>query len=106
MQDQYEYQFGIFNHGAAGNRPFSSVAMFPSENYTERSNYYDALTEYAEGNYKEIWGLNIHEFLNQPPYMVRMMREITNNVMQKKIQAIGDVRNQVESEFSSKKGKR
>lgn len=106
MQDQYEYQFGIFNHGAASSRPFSSVAMFPSENYTERSAYYDALTEYAEGNYREIWGLDIQQFLDQPQYIVKMMREITNNVMQKKIQAIGDVRNQVEGEFGNKKGKK
>lgn len=105
MQDQYEDQFGIFNHGAARDRPFSSVAMFPCENYTERSAYYDALVEYAEGNYQEIWGLNVLEFLNQPQYMVKMMREVTREVLQKKSQAIDAVRNQVENEFGGKKRK-
>lgn len=107
MQDQYEYTFGIYNHSADNKRPFSSVAMFPCENYTERSAYYDALLEYAEGNYREIWGLNVQEFLNQPQYLVKMMREISKDVMTRKMQAIDSVRNEVESELhQSKKKKR
>lgn len=103
MQDQYEHQFGIFNHGSSKDRPFSSVAMFECENYTERSAYYDALLEYADGNYKEIWGLDVHEFLNQPQYLVKMMREITKEIMGKKITAMNDVKNQIQHERNSGK---
>lgn len=102
MQDQYEYRFGIFNHGAVKDRPMSSVAMFESENYTERSLYYDALTEYAEGGYRDIWGLDVHEFLNQPTYIVKMMKEITHNVIAKKNNVVDEVKAKAEREMSKK----
>lgn len=101
MQDQYEHRFGIFDHSSSQNRPLSSVAMFECENYTERSAYYDALLEYAEGNYKEIWGLNIDEFLNRPQYIVKMMRMATEEVMKKKINVINDVSSQVKTEHNN-----
>jgi len=84
MQDAYETRFGIFDHIGTKDRPFSSVELHDCENTVEMSTLYDALTEYAEKNYFEVWGLNVKDFLGQPQYIVKLMRTITNEVMAKK----------------------
>lgn len=91
LQDHYETRVGIFNHFEPSGRPLASVAMHPSEDYTENSSLYDALEEYVEGGYKDIWGLNITEFLNQPQYLVRLQRKITKEIMKKRIAALDDL---------------
>lgn len=91
MSDYYDVRFGLFNHAESKARPLSSVAMFPCENYTERAPLYDAYKEYAERNYKEIWGLSVKEFLDLPQYIVRMMRSITVDIMASKESAISEV---------------
>lgn len=62
--------------------------MHPSENFTEGGMLYDSLINYAEKNYKEIWGLNLTEFLNLPCYMTKMLREITDTVHERKVKAV------------------
>lgn len=92
MYDQYETRYGIYDHltprPSTEVRPLASVAMHPSENFTEGGIMYDSLLNYAEKNYKEIWGLNLTEFLNLPCYMTKMLREITDMVHEKKNKAI------------------
>lgn len=84
MQDHYESRYGIFNHLENKERPLASVAMLPSENYTERSRLYDAFEDYADHGYKDIWGLSITEFLGLPAYQVKLLRKITNEVIARK----------------------
>lgn len=99
MQDQYETRYGIYNHQAelqpGEARPLASVAMFPSEDYTKRSMLYDVLEEYAENNYKEIWGLNLTQFLALPRFQVEMMREITAEVRKRKTMTMEDIEKQI-----------
>lgn len=92
MQDAYESRFGIFNHATNKSRPLASVAMFPSEDTVAATALYDAYEEYARNGYKEIWGLSVGEFLNQPRYIVEMMREITIQVMKRKSSALDEVK--------------
>lgn len=91
LQDAYETRFGIFDHFSAHDRPLASVEMFECENFTEQSVFYDAYLEFAEKNYREIWGLNVQEFLGQPQYIVKMMREITTKIMEKKASMLKDL---------------
>lgn len=91
MGDYYDARFGLFNHAESKARPLSSVAMFPCENYTERTPIYDAYKEYAERNYKELWGLSVKEFLDLPQYIVRMIRSITVDIMASKNTALEEV---------------
>jgi|DEB19_MinimDraft_2_1074335.scaffolds.fasta_scaffold42397_2 hypothetical protein len=94
MYDQYETWYGIYDHltprEPSEARPLASVAMHESENYTEGGVLYDSLMNYAEKNYKEIWGLNLTQFLSLPCYMTKMLREITDMVHEKKVKAVED----------------
>ena len=94
LQDQYETFFGIYNHLASKDRPLASVAMFPQEDYTENSPLYDALSDYAENGYNEIWGMSLKEFLDQPRYVVKMMREISLRIKEKKLNAVNNALNE------------
>lgn len=103
MYDMYEYHFGIFNHADAKDRPLASVAFHEAENYTERTVYYDALLEFAEGGFYEIWGLNVQEFLNLPTYVTKMMKEVTREVLQRKSKVVDEVRANMENASKGKK---
>lgn len=90
MQDQYEQRYGIFNHRASKDRPLASVAMHPCEDSLQNSLLYEACEEYASLNYRETWGLSLTEFLNQPRYVVEMMKAITTDVIKKKALAVDE----------------
>lgn len=96
LSDYYDSMYGIFQHGKEHRRPFSTVAMFPSENFTERSTYYDSILEFGENGYHELWGLNLTEFLNLPQYLVKMIRSITQEIRKKKLDIANEVQKQVE----------
>lgn len=105
MQDQYETRLGIYNHQLSKDRPLASVAMFPCENFTERSPLYDALEEYADGSFKEVWGLTVTEFLNLPQYQVRMIRDLTKEVLKRRTDIANAVKSDIENE-AKRPGKR
>lgn len=77
--------------------------MFPSENFTERSKLYDAYEEYAENQIREVWGLSIAEYLDQPQFIVRMMREQTKEILARKTSIISDIQNDVKNSMRHKK---
>ena len=84
MQDQYESRFHIFNHYAVSNRPLASVAMHPCEDSLLNSVMWSVYEEFALKRYQEVWGLSVEEFLNLPQYKVRMMREIADELNEKR----------------------
>ena len=97
MQDQYEIRTGIFDHITNGKeRPLSSVAMFPSEDFTSNGRTYDMLQKYAHGNYREIWGLSIEEYLQLPQWKTRMMEKIADEILKKKTVALNAEINRVQ----------
>lgn len=95
MTEAYESRFGIFNHMSeeAKQRPLASVAMFPSENTTDRGLFYDAAMEFSRNNYREIWGYTLSEFLSMPQWKVKMIRDITQEVLQSRVKAIDGLTN-------------
>lgn len=89
MQDQYEIRTGIFDHITNGvQRPLSSVAMFPCEDFSANGRTYDLLYKYAKGNYREIWGLSIEDYLKLPQWKTSMMEKIADEILKKKTQTI------------------
>jgi hypothetical protein len=96
LYDAYETRYGIFDHrGASQTRPLASVAFHDSENCTENSLLYDAFTEYARESYKDIWGLNLSDFLTLPHYVTRMLREITPEITKKRAKDAETVANDI-----------
>lgn len=91
LYDQYETRYGIYNHQQPNKmRPLASVALQPSENFTERSILYDALEEYALENYRDVWGLSVAEFLDLPQYLVKMLRSVMPTALERKRKALED----------------
>lgn len=91
MQDQYEVRTGIFDHVTNGKeRPLSSVAMFPCEDFVANGRTYDILLKYARDNYREMWGLSIEEFMSLPQWKVRLMEKVSDEVMKKKTAEINN----------------
>lgn len=89
MQDMYEIRTGIFDHVTHGRvRPLSSVAMFPCEDYASNGRTYDVLKKYADGNYRELWGLSVEEYVKLPQWKTRMMEKIADEILRKKTAAL------------------
>ena len=91
LHDHYETRFGIFNHPHNKSRPLASVAMFPCEDSVRCAGITAAYEEFAMKNYKELWGLSVEEFMHQPVYIVRMMREVTDRIMKRRAAAVGSL---------------
>ena len=87
LRDQYESQFGIYDHRHNKSRPLASVGMMPYEDSVRCAGVFAAYEDYAMKNYREIWGLSVEEFMHQPVYIVRMMREITDRVIKRRAAA-------------------
>lgn len=87
-------RYGIFNHTTpeGKNRPLASVAFLPCENVIERGPLYDAMIEFTENSYKEIWGYTFSEFMGLPQWKVRMLREVTQEVMAKRETALNNAK--------------
>lgn len=85
FQDQYEIKTGIFNHLGTKERPLSSVAMFPCEDYSRNSPYYDIIKEFALNDYGQLWNMSLEEYLSLPSWRSKLMREIATEVKEKKL---------------------
>ena len=93
LQDAYEITTGVFNHlDKSKKRPLSSVAMFPSEDYSSVSPYYDHLTEFAMNDYGSLWNISLSEYMAMPSWLVRLMREISGEVRSKKSKAVDELK--------------
>jgi len=95
MREQYDTRLGIFNHAFDKERPLASVAMFEAEDFTKFSKLYDSYYDFADKDFKEIWGLDVKEFFNQPHHVVEMMKDITEKIRGKRNKLIDDVKAQI-----------
>ena len=87
MQDQYDVRYGLLSPELA-HHPLASVLMQPCEDMTRNSALYDLYEEYAVKNYRELWGIGVDEYLNRPVWVVEMMREIADHVLEKRSAAV------------------
>lgn len=67
LYDLYETNYGIFHHpGTTKQRPLASVAMHETEDNTITSSMYEAIDSFHQKGIKDLFGLNLIEYLNLP----------------------------------------
>lgn len=77
LYDLYEINYGIFDHrNASKHKPLSSVAMHECENTTTDSNLYKVIDAYHSRGVKDVFGLNLVEFLNLPTDVCVKLMEV------------------------------
>lgn len=79
----YESTFGIFDHfGDARKgikrRPLSSVAYHPSESINEGGVLENVIRNYSQRAIKDVFGLNLKEFLDLPRDITEMLMRIAD----------------------------
>lgn len=85
MYDLYETTYGIFDHKKINSkRPWASVALHENEDIVESSTLTEAIENYHVTGIKEIFGLNINEYLNLPSDVCLTLVIIANREAAKK----------------------
>lgn len=80
LQETYETMYKIFDHEKfSAARPLALVAMQPKENTAEYSKLYRTVYRYQNHQIKDLFGLNLVEFLQLPRELVELMFEISSN---------------------------
>jgi hypothetical protein len=99
MYDLYETVYGIFNHlhPTARNRPLASVAMFPSEDINDSGLLELVIRRYVEKDIRNVFGLNLEEFLNLPMDIAEMLMDISNDNREIKRQTLDKIENELNS---------
>lgn len=99
LQDLYEKQYGIYNHLDPSNksRPLSSVAMHACEDVNNGSLLEEAVKTYVVRGIKDLYGLNLIEFLELPLDIVELLFEISGQELAKKSATLSDVEKQFNS---------
>lgn len=94
MQDVYETHYGIYNHLVANTRPLASVAMHACEDVNEQSQFQSIVHSYHIRGIKDLFGLNLIEFLELPMDIVDMLFTLASEINAKKAATLNDVENQ------------
>ena len=94
MYDLYETKYGIFNHldeNLNKLRPLASVAMHDSEDINLDCLLEQTIKTYVKRGIKDIFGLNINEFLNLPMDIAEMLIIISNEEKKNKADILSKV---------------
>ena len=91
MIERYETVTGIYNHFAPDSDQLALVTMFPSEDYTGLSRYYDLIKEFGLLDFGRLWNISLKDYLELPSWQIDMMREISAEIRAVKKTTIDDV---------------
>lgn len=95
LNDLYETEYGIYDHLAKNKkRPLASVAMQPSEDINDGSILEETLRTYVLKGIKDVFHLDVLEFLELPPDIVQMMFSIAGDEQTKKSAMLSQVEQQ------------
>lgn len=86
MFDLYETNFGIFNHldkRATTRRPIASVAMHPSEDFTDESRLRACLRDFIRLQVGKHMNMSFTEFVELPSDIVYLVLEECKSVQSK-----------------------
>lgn len=87
MRDFYENEFGIFPHfNPNKRRPLASVAIHPAEEQIDDSLLEEAIRSYTKRNIRDLYSLNIVEFLDLPMHVVNLLIKIADEAGSQKHQ--------------------
>ena len=89
--EMYETTFGIHNHAEANlNRPMSTVAFHPKEDYTSGGPIEVSMRNYVDKEIHKYFGLSYKEFMLYPHYEVTAMLEIAKEKQAKQSSDVGN----------------
>lgn len=88
----YDSEYSIYDHFKQTiKRPLALVAMHPAEDPTTDTLLEAKLLGYAQSGIKDVFGLNVKEFMSLPMDICDMMHKVANNEIAKKNKATSDV---------------
>jgi len=97
LGDLYERKFGI--RDGVRKSPLESVAFYQPEEYTSTSPLPTFIDQYVKKNIKDLFGLNLVEFLDLTPDILSIVIEVADSHNSKKVNALAEI----ESEFATPK---
>lgn len=96
MSDLYETTYGIFDHiSSSKGRPLASVALHESEDNTTTSNLYEAIERYHQKGIKDLFGLNINEYLALPTEICIKLMDIATRDSNEKAKIAQNIENTI-----------
>lgn len=99
LQDLYETQYGIYNHLHQNVvRPLASVAMHSGEDFNDGSLLEEAIRTYATRSVKDLYGLNLLEFLDLPRDIIEMLLLVANEENSRKAATVANIEQQFNME--------
>jgi len=88
----YETHTGIYNHlNPANKRPLANVAFFEAEDYNKNSQLEQAIATFAKRNIKEVFGINLLEYLNLPSDICAMLTQTAIKELENKNSTLSDI---------------
>ena len=92
MQDEYDVVYGFYNHhNTSVNRPLASVAFHQPEDINDSSLLEEAIRTYVDRGIKEVYGLNLIEFLDLPLDIIEMLMNVAGDVQGKKASVLDSI---------------
>jgi hypothetical protein len=75
----YETKFGIYDHFSQyKKRPLAIVALHPCENINQNGLLEQIIRAYSKRGIKDVFGLNIQEFLDLPMDIAEMLMKVAD----------------------------
>lgn len=100
LHDLVDEKFRIFPHRAlSSQRPLSSVAMHPAEDFTTDSMLESTVSAYVDSSIYEFFHLSLTEFMGLPPDIVELLFEIAGKKKAKKTTDIDNLQAQLQSDI-------
>ncbi len=96
ISEYYEYKTKIYNHvQETSKRPLSSIAFHDAEDITNNSLLEDSFKSYIKHDIKNIFGLNLVEYLNLPLDIINLMEKIAISEIKTKNSALSKLHNEL-----------
>lgn len=91
LTEYYDTKFGIFDHGAAADRPLAAVALHDPEENGPTSAMYETIRLFASTNVHKYFGLNLEQFLNMPREFTTLILDVAQEKTAKDNKALSDL---------------
>lgn len=96
LMEKYETKFNIHNHDLDTNdRPFALVAMHDCEDVSLGSLLYEDVVSFADNRVYKFFNISIKDFLDMPPYVCKMLIDISKVLSNKENTEAANVLNNI-----------
>lgn len=90
MTDLYDREFDLVKTTS----PLNTVAFHPAEDFTDCSLLSTYFRQYVRKGIKNLFGLNVTEFMELPRHITEMMFEIADEEASKKAKVVDELENE------------